>query len=93
MHRFEGHHFASLFAPYLLVGENSEDPVEIVPSDTKLLLTNNFSKIIIFEKITNLTRNSLKCLSLLDIFRIQNTSKITRNNSQGIIFVIISCQK
>ena len=31
-----------------------------VPSDTKLLLTKNYSEIIIFGKITNLTRNSLK---------------------------------
>ena len=30
------------------------------PSDTKLLLTKNYSEIIIFGKITNLTRNSLK---------------------------------
>ena len=31
-----------------------------IPSDTKLLLTKNYSEIIIFAKITNLTRNSLK---------------------------------
>ena len=31
-----------------------------IPSDTKLLLTKNYSEIIIFGKITNLTRNSLK---------------------------------
>ena len=34
-----------------------------------------------------------KCLSFLDISRAQNPSKITKNNSQGIIFVIISCQR
>ena len=28
-----------------------------LPSDTKLLLTKNYSEIIIFEKITNFTRN------------------------------------
>ena len=33
-----------------------------------------------------------KRLSFLDILRGQNASKITKNNSQGIIFVIISCQ-
>ena len=33
---------------------------QMLPSDTKLLLTKNYSKIIIFRKITNLTRNSLK---------------------------------
>ena len=31
-----------------------------LPSDTKLLLTKDYSEIIIFGKITNLTRNSLK---------------------------------
>ena len=31
-----------------------------IPSDTKLLLTKNYSEIIIFGKIANLTRNSLK---------------------------------
>ena len=31
-----------------------------LPSDTKLLLTKNYSKTIIFAKITNFTRNSLK---------------------------------
>ena len=31
-----------------------------VPSDTKLFLTKNYSEIIIFAKITNFKRNSLK---------------------------------
>ena len=31
-----------------------------LPSDTKLLLTKNYSEIFIFGKITNLTRNSSK---------------------------------
>ena len=35
----------------------------------------------------------LKCLPFLDISRAQSPSKITKNNSQGIIFVIISCQR
>ena len=35
-------------------------PLAMLPSDTKLLLTKNYSEIIIFGKITNLTRNSLK---------------------------------
>ena len=34
-----------------------------------------------------------KSLSFLEIWRAQNPSKITKNNSQGIIFVIISCQR
>ena len=32
----------------------------MLPSDTKLLLTKNYSEIIIFERITNLTHNCLK---------------------------------
>ena len=35
-------------------------PLPRLPSDTKLLLTKNYSEIVIFGKITNLTRNSLK---------------------------------
>ena len=31
-----------------------------IPSDTKLILTKHFSETIIFGKITNLVRNSLK---------------------------------
>ena len=34
-----------------------------------------------------------KSLSFLEIWRAQNPSKITKNNSQGIIFAIISCQR
>ena len=34
--------------------------VLVLPSDTKLLLTKNYSEIIIFGKITNLARNFLK---------------------------------
>ena len=47
------------------------------------------------NKITNFARNSLKTSffeSFLGNWREQNPSKITKNNSQGIIFVIISCQ-
>ena len=58
----------------------------LVLSDTKLLLTKNYSEITIFRKITNLTRNSLKMSLFLDISRARNPSKITKNNSQGIIF-------
>ena len=64
-----------------------------VPSDTKLLLTKNYSKIIIFGKLRISRAIPGKCLSFLDISRAQNDSKITKNNSQGIIFVIISCQR
>ena len=35
----------------------------------------------------------LNCLYFLDIPRAQNPSKITKNNSQRIIFAIISCQR
>ena len=64
-----------------------------IPSDTKLVLTQNCSEIIDFGKLANLTRNSLKCLYFLDMSRAQHRSKITKNSSQGITFVIISCQR
>ena len=64
-----------------------------IPSDTKLLLTKNYSKIIIFGKLRISRVIPWKCLYFLDISRGQNASKITKNNSQGIIFVIISCQR
>ena len=48
-----------------------------------------------FRKITNLTHNSLKMPFFPGHFdsRVQNDSQITKNNSQGIFFVIISCQR
>ena len=61
-----------------------------LPSDTKCLLTKNYSKIIIFEK---LRISRVKSPSLPKILRVQNRLKITKKNSQGIIFVIISCQR
>ena len=64
-----------------------------LPSDTKLLLTKNYSEISIFETLRISRVIPLKCLYFLDISRAQNPSKITKNNSQGIIFVIISCQR
>ena len=64
-----------------------------LPSDTKLLLTKNYSEIIIFVKITNFTRNFLKESLFLEILRVQNASQTTKNNSQGVIFAIISCQR
>ena len=33
-----------------------------------------------------------KCLYFLEISRVQNASEIMKNHSQGIIFVVISCQ-
>ena len=67
--------------------------MSIIPSDTKLLLTKNYSEIIIFEKLRISRVISRKSLLFLEISRAQNPSKITKNNSQGIIFVIISCQR
>ena len=65
-----------------------------IPSDTELLLTKNYSEVIIFGKITNLTRNSLKMSLFPGHFESTKSLEIiTRNNSQGIIFVIISCQR
>ena len=61
--------------------------------DTKLLLTKNYSEINVLEKLRISRVIPLKCLYFLDISKAQNPSKITKNNSQGIIFVIISCQR
>ena len=41
----------------------------------------------------NLTRDFGKSLSFPEISRVQVPSKITNNTSQGIIIVIISCQR
>ena len=65
-----------------------------IPSDTKLLLTKNYSEIIIFGKITNLTRNSLKkSLFPGNLESAKSLKNYEKNNSQGIVFVIISCQR
>ena len=61
-----------------------------LPSDTKLLLTNNYSEIISFEKLRISRVISRKSLSFPEILRAQIPSNITKNNSQGIIFAIIS---
>ena len=64
-----------------------------LPSDTKLLLTKNYSEIIIFEKLRISRVISGKSLSFPEISRVHFPSRITKNNSRGIIFVIISCQR
>ena len=64
-----------------------------VPPDTELLLTKNCSEIVIFQNVSNFTRNSRKSRSFPEILSVQSTLKIMKNNSQGIIFVIISCER
>ena len=59
----------------------------------KIITYEKFFEIIIFGKLRISRVIPWKCLSFLDILRAQNPSKITKNNSQGIIFVIISCQR
>ena len=64
------------------------------PSDTKLLLANNYSKIIIFGKIMNLKRNSLKMSFFPGHFESTKYLKIiTKKYFSGYFFVIISCQR
>ena len=63
------------------------------PSATKLLLTKKMSEIFIFEKLQITHAISWKTRSFSEISRTQNSSKITKNNSQGIIFGIISRQR
>ena len=65
----------------------------VIPSGTKLLLAKIFSKILIFGKLRISRVIPWKCLYILDILRAQNPSKITKKNSHGVIFVIISCQR
>ena len=67
--------------------------ISIVPSDTKLLLTKNYSEIIIFEKLRISYVIPWKSPSFPEILKVRTPSKITKNNSQGIIFVIILCQR
>ena len=62
--------------------------ISAIPSDTKLLLTKNYFEIIIFKNLRISRVISGKSLSFLKILRVQLPSKITKNNSQGIIFVI-----
>ena len=57
-----------------------------LPSDTKLLLTKNYSEIIIFGKLRISRVISWKCLYFMDISRARNPSKITKNNSPGNYF-------
>ena len=58
-----------------------------------LLLMENYFEIIIFEKLQISPVISGKSLSFPEILSRQIPSKITKNNSQGVIFVIISCQR
>ena len=64
-----------------------------LPSDTKLLLTKKYSEINIFEKLRISYVIPWKSPSFPEISTVQNPSRITKNNSQGIIFVILSCQR
>ena len=71
-----------------------EGPRSAEASDTRVLLTKNYSEIILFVKITNFTRNSLKkSLFPQEDFESAQRLKTTKNDYQGIIFVVISCQK
>ena len=55
----------------------------------------NDSEITIVQKIMNFICNFMKkkSPSFPEILRVQNCSGTTKNNSQGILFVIISCQR
>ena len=64
-----------------------------LPSGTNLLLTKNFSEIILFVKITNFTRNSLKKSFFPGNLESATSLKNYKKNSRGVIFVIISCQR
>ena len=53
----------------------------------------NDSEIIIVEKLRNSRAISGKSVSFQEILRAQIPSKITTTSSQGIIFVIVTCQR
>ena len=57
------------------------------------LLTKNYFKIIIFEKLRISRVIPWKSPPFPKNLRVQNRLKITKTNSQGIMFVIISCQR
>ena len=64
-----------------------------IPSDTKLLHTKIALKYLFLQKLRISPVIPWKYLPFLEILRAQHPSKITKNNSQGIHFAIISCQK
>ena len=63
------------------------------PSDTKLLLTKHFCDIFLLQNLRIARVIPCKSLSFLEMLRVQNPLKITKTYSQGVIFVVISCQK
>ena len=63
------------------------------PLTQNYYLRKNILKQLFSEKLRISRVIPWKCLYFLDISRTKNRSKITKNNSQGIIFVIISCQR
>ena len=60
---------------------------------TKLVLTKNYFKINIFEKLRISRVIPWTSRSFPKNFGVQNRLTITKNNSQGIIFAILSCQR
>ena len=67
--------------------------ISLLPFDTKLLLTKNYSEKIVLLKLRISGVIPWKSLSFLEIRIAQNSSKIAKDNSQSVIFVIISCQR
>ena len=66
----------------VVIGRYSDD----ILLTQKVLLTKNYSEIISFGKITNLTRNSLKMSLFPGHFESIKSLKNYENNSQGIKF-------
>ena len=60
--------------------------LELITSDTKLLLTKNYFEIIIFGKLTNLTRNSLKMSFFPGHFESSKSLKNYENQFSGNYF-------
>ena len=81
------------FVPGTIVPQGASE--KCLPSETKLLLTKNYSEIIVFKSFQKLRISRTiprESVCFLEIVRVQSPSRITENNSQGIVFAIISCQ-
>ena len=100
----DGHHHVRMHACqrlrrvslYRWLDQASDTTLDLlpnIPSDTKLLLTKNVSETILFDKLRISYAIPWKGPSFPEILKVRNPSKITKKNSQGILFVIISCQR
>ena len=65
----------------------------MVPSDTSFLPSKSYIYVCYKAKIYEFRAQCLENISFLEILKMQNPSKTTKNHSQGITSAIISCQR